>query len=365
MKNAIKKIFVCLSIALSMLLSSCGTAEKINPTLLAELHNQSGKDICRIILDCGRYSFTIETFECTTDYGFNYFGRDLYNGRYVKEIKDERTNSLMSEFPTDSTRFTEWGDCVYSSLYASGYHEHVYNNGDEVSFIASYNIYDVYMDEDSLYIMKRQFEYDEIFDDKPRQESPVFLFSGSLEDLNSGQLMEEWRIKQREKAKQAYEQEQATWKAEEARRKKEEMTINGQQIHEGEKIVKIEWNEEIKTSYTRDDEDDFRFSSLSKRVPKGKIWILIYIDEDYTFENGAVWAFVPDVFVDGEKLNWYRDREFSDKSTIHLAKARDQNMRFYSGSSIQGVSSRTQNENYGQSKLVSYKGYLWFLEVPE
>ncbi len=138
--------------------------------------------------------------------------------------------------------------------------------------------------------------------------------------------------------------------------------FQGQKLKDGEKIIEIEWSKEIKTNYTTDFEGP-RYSSKTLTVPYGKKWILLYIDEDYTYEGGSVIASVPDLFIDN-KMEDFRDRRFSKPDNIHLSRAKDENLIIYSKSTVKGISSRQNNKGYG-GDYIEYIGKMWFLEINE
>ncbi|MFI0427373.1 MAG: hypothetical protein ACH34V_10495 [Flavobacterium sp.] len=138
--------------------------------------------------------------------------------------------------------------------------------------------------------------------------------------------------------------------------------FKGQNLKSGEKIIKINWSKENKTNYTRDmNSSGFRYSSKLLKVPNGKKWILIYINEDFTFENGHVVGSVPDLFIDNkdEEIN---NRRFSNPKDINLSRAKDENIKIYSGSTIKAISSRTNGKGVGNN-FIEYLGEMWFLEI--
>ena len=139
-------------------------------------------------------------------------------------------------------------------------------------------------------------------------------------------------------------------------------TFQGQQLKAGEKIIKINWGMENKTNYTRDmDYSGGRYSSKSLSVPSGKKWILLYINEDFTFKSGQVVGSVPDLFIDNKKEE-INNRHFSNADNINLSRAKDENFKYYSGSNIKVISSRTNGNGVGDN-FIEYKGEIWFLEI--
>lgn len=138
--------------------------------------------------------------------------------------------------------------------------------------------------------------------------------------------------------------------------------FQGQTLKNGEKIIKINWDKEIQTNYSRDmSYSGSRYASKSLIVPNGKKWILLYINEDFTFESGQVVGSVPDLFIDNTR-NEIGNRRFSDENNINLSKAKDENIKTYSGSTIKAISSRTNGNGPGDN-YIEYKGEMWFLEI--
>jgi hypothetical protein len=141
---------------------------------------------------------------------------------------------------------------------------------------------------------------------------------------------------------------------------KKEM-FQGQELKTGEKIITINWGKENKTNYTIDVNGGSRYASNSYTVPQGKKWVLLYINEDLTFESGDVISSIPDLFNDN-KPDGIINREFSNPNNINLSRAKDENFKYYSGSTIKGVSSRRNGNGIGEN-FIDYKGELWFLEI--
>jgi hypothetical protein len=137
--------------------------------------------------------------------------------------------------------------------------------------------------------------------------------------------------------------------------------FQGQELKAGEKIITINWGKENKTNYTRDVNGGSRYVSNSYTVPQGKKWVLLYINEDFTFESGDVIGSIPDLFFD-DKLEGINNREFSNPVNINLSKAKDEYFKYYSGSTIKAISSRRNGNGIGEN-FKDYKGELWFLEM--
>ena len=141
-----------------------------------------------------------------------------------------------------------------------------------------------------------------------------------------------------------------------------ETEFQGQKLKSGEKIIKINWGKENKTNYTRDmSYNGPRYSSNVLIVPNGKKWILLYLNEDITYEGGNVIGAVPDLFIDDIEAEIY-NRRFSNPNNINLSRAKDENFKYYSGSKIKAISSRKDGKGIGDN-FIDYKGELWFLEI--
>lgn len=138
--------------------------------------------------------------------------------------------------------------------------------------------------------------------------------------------------------------------------------FKGQKLKPEEKIIKINWGMENKTNYSRDmSYSGSRYASKLLTVPNGKKWILLYINEDFTFESGHVVGSVPDLFIDN-RGNEIGNRRFSNENNINLSRAKDENIKIYSGSTIKAISSRTNGNGPGDN-YIEYKGEMWFLEI--
>lgn len=143
-----------------------------------------------------------------------------------------------------------------------------------------------------------------------------------------------------------------------------EESFQGQKLKEGEKIIKINWGMENKTKLNMDiGDNEVRFASKPFVVPNGKKWILLYINEDFSFENGQVVGSIPLLFFDNKQDKFY-NRRFSNPNNIQLAKAKDENFKYYAGSTIEAISSRHTGKGNG-GNFINYTGDMWFLEVSE
>lgn len=178
--------------------SSCNLVEIKTPSFFATLENNAESQICGVYLQSPEIGkIQIDEFECSSNHYFSYFGVDLYEGRDIEKEYASYVGRTRLDFPVDSAIFEEWGECVLSSLFASSHDEYEYNNGDEVSYISKYNVYQLYVDEDSIHVLKRKFKFDKAFNKEPEQDKPIWLFSASKHDIQSGAISEQTRIAQR------------------------------------------------------------------------------------------------------------------------------------------------------------------------
>ncbi len=143
---------------------------------------------------------------------------------------------------------------------------------------------------------------------------------------------------------------------------KEVNYFNGEKLNTGDKIIKVNWGMENTTNFSRDfNKDNPRFSSEKLTVPSGKVWILLYIDEHYTFE-GLKLDVVPQLFVDNKNIDWSYRRNFSNKSNVKISNAKIQNLIFQSNQTIFAVSDRQKGNGTGED-FYEYNGEMWFLET--
>ncbi len=138
-------------------------------------------------------------------------------------------------------------------------------------------------------------------------------------------------------------------------------TFLNQKLKQGERIVTIKWAMEKQVRLPIDN-DEGRFASENNTVPNGKKWIMIYANEDYVFEDLVV-SMVPMLSLDN-KVKMVYGMQNTEKTTINLSKAKDENTKYYSGTNIKGVSSREKGKGQGED-FRNYKGELWFIEVNE
>jgi hypothetical protein len=143
--------------------------------------------------------------------------------------------------------------------------------------------------------------------------------------------------------------------------------FEGQPLKAGEKIIKIQWGKENTTNLIMDNYNPIkgkRYCSKNIIVPNGKKWILLYILEDYHTNNGThVWG-KPYLYINNERENEiYKDRYYDYKENINLLKAKDENLKYYSGTSIQCVAN--SKDVPIKNEYNDYIGEIWFLEVSE
>ena len=139
--------------------------------------------------------------------------------------------------------------------------------------------------------------------------------------------------------------------------------LNGIKLNPNEKVVKLKWRMENETNLTSDYSDDGpRFKSNLYRVPSGKYWVLIYINENYYDDYGDLrFWYIPYLFIDSKELEWTYGYKFSNFEKITLKTAKIQNLMFYPNQTIKGISRIKKGESYRE--FDSYDGELWFLEL--
>lgn len=141
---------------------------------------------------------------------------------------------------------------------------------------------------------------------------------------------------------------------------KEKEFFQGQELKIGEKIIKMNWGMENKIHLTRD-HGFGHFVSPIMIVPSGKKWVMLYSMENYKFNNsGLELSMVPNLSVDNNIKEVY-GMLHEDKNKINLSKAKDENVKYYSGSRIQAISNR-EKSNYDGEDFDNYNGEIWFLE---
>lgn len=142
----------------------------------------------------------------------------------------------------------------------------------------------------------------------------------------------------------------------------ETIFFRGEKLSSGDKIIKINWGMDNTTNFSRDwNKDNPRFSSEKIRVTSGKVWILLYIDEHYFFENLRL-DNVPQLFIDNSNLDWTYRRNFSDINRINISSAKIENLIFQSNQIIFAVSNK-QKGNSTSEDFYDYNGEMWFLET--
>ena len=139
-------------------------------------------------------------------------------------------------------------------------------------------------------------------------------------------------------------------------------TINGQKLKSDERLVKFNWGMENPTSLTRDMDANSRFASKTLKVPNGKVWILLHVDDYYYYENDRVVQVVPYLSVNKEIIDWSYKRKFSEKQNIDLSRAKIENLIFYPNETIKTISNYRKGEAF-RGDFYDFKGEIWFLEL--
>ncbi len=139
--------------------------------------------------------------------------------------------------------------------------------------------------------------------------------------------------------------------------------FQGQELKDGERIVKLNWGMQSSVVHLSQDEygGSGHYSSSNYTVPAGKKWVLLYANEYYTYNNGVV-GVVPYI-TENSKVDNSINRQYAYKDNINLSRAKDENKKYYSGSTIIGISTREVHDTYGN--CLGYKGEICFLEVSE
>lgn len=136
-----------------------------------------------------------------------------------------------------------------------------------------------------------------------------------------------------------------------------ENEFQGQKLEVNERVVKINWEMENTTNLTKDYGNKLRYSSEKIKVPNGKVWVLLYINEHYNSNDGANITSVPILFVDNKSIDWTYGRNLSHVENILLSKSKIENIIFHSNQSIIAISDFQNDEE------VQYYGEMWFLET--
>jgi len=144
--------------------------------------------------------------------------------------------------------------------------------------------------------------------------------------------------------------------------------FQGQPLKVGEKVIKLQWKKEFTTYLVIDETHSTigsRYSSQLYNVPEGKKWVLLYLSEDFIFDSGSVVTTVPYLHVNGEQDDNSRVKKYLNKNDVNLSKAKDENLKYYSRSTIKAISTRANNNGLPGNNFVDYNGEMWFLEVNE
>ncbi len=222
------------------------------------------------------------------------------------------------------------------------------------------NLIEVKYTEKEKLIFTSKYEYDEVGNWIKKTESytadePAFITTRKIEYYSEDE------IKSPEINNSKTEENSISEDIDKKVIENDNLTFQGQALKAGEKIIKINWGKENKAKTSKDIFDDLtRYSSNSLKVPNGKKWILIYINEDYT-NDILITSSVPGLFIDNSEYP-IGGRMFSNKNNINLSRAKDENIKIYAGSTIRAVSS----DQFGKGRVedkVEYKGEIWFLEI--
>ena len=139
-----------------------------------------------------------------------------------------------------------------------------------------------------------------------------------------------------------------------------EQTWHNQKLKQGEQIVTVKWGTQKTIGMSRDFHGG-HYASNNLTVPSGKKWILLYINEDYTYASGNVISTVPKLAHNNE-VKEFHNRIYSNQNNINLSQAKDENMKFYAGTKLIGLSSREKGDrSYGN--CTDYAGEMWFYEI--
>jgi hypothetical protein len=136
-----------------------------------------------------------------------------------------------------------------------------------------------------------------------------------------------------------------------------ENEFQGQILEVNERVVKINWEMENTTKLTKDYGNKLRYCTEKIKVPNGKVWVLLYINEHYNFTDGVNITSVPKLFVDNKSIDWTYGRNLSHVENILLSKSKIENLIFHSNQSIKAIS------DFQNDDEVQYQGEMWFLET--
>src|ERR1700743_310932 len=120
-------------------------------------------------------------------------------------------------------------------------------------------------------------------------------------------------------------------------------TFEGQELKDGEKIIKINWGTENTVHLARDYYGG-HYASKSRIIPSGKKWVLLYAKEDYTYSKSTI-SVVPLVGYDKNVDNSI-DASYGSNDNINLSRAKDENRKYYSGTRIIGIADREIHDTY-------------------
>ncbi len=139
--------------------------------------------------------------------------------------------------------------------------------------------------------------------------------------------------------------------------------FNGSKLKTGERIIQVTYNQDltITTNY------GLYYRTKSLTVPNGKKWILVYAQDEYFFPSGSSVYEISEVSINGKIETFLTDfggrndgRNYFYSKNINIAKAKDENMKLYSGDVVFAISRRKVDDAV---KYDRYGGEICFLEV--
>lgn len=141
--------------------------------------------------------------------------------------------------------------------------------------------------------------------------------------------------------------------------------FKGQKLKPGEKIIKVTYNQDQITNTTWGE----KYCTKAMKVPNGKKWILLYARDKYLFPNGTSIYELSFLSINGKIETFLTDfggrkdgRNYVNSKNINIAKAKDENMKLYSGDVVFAISNRKVDEAV---KYDGYGGEMCFLEINE
>lgn len=144
--------------------------------------------------------------------------------------------------------------------------------------------------------------------------------------------------------------------------------FNGQSIRNDEKFIYIKVKKDKMVHINQDMHNEGHYSSEVYTVPKGKKWVLLYARSIYTFENSSV-SEILNLSINNNIEDWFRSKNDGSKyhysKDINIGKAKDENIKFYSGDEIYCFAGREFKGNGTGSDWIDYEGEMCVLETNE